>query len=84
MYEFLYTLKLHIIEGLGLKNIKPDDIDDNVPLFGAGLGLDSYDALDLAWIIKKYYGVMLKDFSEAKAAFKSVAVLADYIQKNRT
>lgn len=84
MYEFLYTLKLHIIEGLGLKDIKPDDIDDNAPLFGKGLGLDSFDALDLVWIIKKQYGIMLKDFSEACEVFKSVAVLADYIQKNRT
>ena len=81
MDEFIYTLKLHIIVGLGLENTKPEDIDDYAPLFGRGLCLDSIDALDLAWIIKKQYGIMLKNFSEAYAAFKSVAVLADYIKK---
>lgn len=84
MDEFIYTLKLHIIVGLGLENIKPEDIDDYAPLFGKGLGLDSIDALDLAWIIKKQYGIMLKDFSEAYAVFKSTAVLAKFIQKNIT
>lgn len=84
MDEFIYTLKLHIIVGLGLEDIKPEDIDDYAPLFGKGLGLDSIDALDLAWIIKRQYGVMLKDFSEAYTVFKSVAVLADYIQKKIT
>ncbi|MBQ6084558.1 MAG: acyl carrier protein [Bacteroidales bacterium] len=84
MDEFVYTLKLHIIVGLGLEDIKPEDIDDYAPLFGKGLGLDSIDALDLAWIIKKQYGIMLKDFSEAYAVFQSIAVLAEYIQKNIT
>ena len=84
MDEFIYTLKLHIIVGLGLEDIKPEDINDYAPIFGKGLGLDSIDALDLAWIIKKHYGIMLKDFSEAYVVFKSVAVLAEYIQKNIT
>ena len=53
MDEFIYTRKLHIIVGLGLEDIKPEDIDDYAPLFGKGLDLDSIDALDLVWIIKK-------------------------------
>lgn len=84
MDEFIYTLKLHIIVGLGLEDIKPEDIDDYAPLFGKGLDLDSIDVLDLVWSIKKQYGIMLKDFSEAYEVFKSVAVLADYIKNNRT
>ena len=41
MDEFIYTLKLHIIVGLGLEDIKPEDIDDYAPLFGKGLDLES-------------------------------------------
>lgn len=84
MEEFNYMLKLQIIVNLGLKDIKPEDIDDNAPLFGKGLGLDSFDALDLAWIVNRYYGIVIKDFSKVNEIFKSVAVLADFIKKNKT
>ena len=36
-------LKAKIIESLNLQDIKPEQIDDEAPLFGAGLGLDSID-----------------------------------------
>ena len=40
-------LKRQIIVQLNLKDLKPEDIGDDQPLFVEGLGLDSIDALEL-------------------------------------
>lgn len=84
MEELILKLKKEIIEVLNLEDIKPEDIDENASLFGEGLGLDSIDALELIVLMEKNYGIRLKDPNEGKAIFKSIAVMADYISKNRT
>ncbi|MCL1821303.1 MAG: phosphopantetheine-binding protein [Prolixibacteraceae bacterium] len=82
--EALYLeLKNHLIEALNLEEITPEDIDTQAPLFGEGLGLDSIDALEIALVLEKYYGIRLENPAEAKPAFFSVATLADYISENR-
>ncbi len=83
MKETILKLKQEIIEALNLEDIHPEDIDDNAPLFGSGLGLDSIDALELIVLMEKNYGIKLKDHAEGKAVFQSIAVMADYIEKNR-
>ena len=84
MDELIYKLKQQIIEALNLEDMKPEDIDDNASLFGEGLGLDSIDALELIVMMEKNYGIKLKDPTQGKENFKSVAVMADFIAKNRT
>ena len=84
MEELILKLKEEIIEVLNLEDVKPADIDENAPLFGEGLGLDSIDALELIVLMEKNYGIKLKDPSQGKDIFKSVKVLADYIAANRT
>ena len=84
MDELIYTLKQQIIEALNLEDMKPEDIDENASLFGEGLGLDYIDALELIVLMEKNYGIKLKDPSQGKEIFKSVAVMADFISKNRT
>ena len=84
MDELIYTLKQQIIEALNLEDMKLEDIDENASLFGEGLGLDSIDALELIVLMEKNYGIKLQDPSQGKEIFKSVAVMADFIQKNRT
>ena len=84
MEELIYTLKQQIIEALNLEDMKPEDIDENAPLFGEGLGLDSIDALELIVLMDKNYGIKLQDPSQGKDIFKSVKVMAEYIEKNRT
>lgn len=41
MADLNTELKQYIIEALNLEDMTPDDIDDDAPLFGEGLGLDS-------------------------------------------
>ena len=43
MNELVKELKDEIIEALNLEEMTADDIDENEPLFGEGLGLDSID-----------------------------------------
>ncbi|MDY6436715.1 MAG: phosphopantetheine-binding protein [Bacteroidales bacterium] len=84
MDELIYTLKKQIIEALNLEDMTPEDINENAALFGEGLGLDSIDALELIVMMEKNYGIKLKDPAQGKEIFKSVAVMADFISKNRT
>ncbi|HOY39793.1 MAG: acyl carrier protein [Bacteroidales bacterium] len=83
MDELVLQLKKEIIEVLNLEEITPDDIDENAPLFGEGLGLDSIDALELIVLLEKNYGIKLQDANEGREIFKSISSMADYIQKNR-
>ncbi len=76
-------VKKQIIEVLNLEDMKPEDIDDESPLFGTGLGLDSIDALELIVLLEKKYGIKLANPQEGKEIFKSVASIADYVSKNR-
>jgi len=84
MEDLILKLKEEIIEVLNLEDVKPADIDENAPLFGEGLGLDSIDALELIVLMEKNYGIKLKDPSQGKEIFKSIKVMADYIAANRT
>ena len=84
MEEMILKLKQEIIEVLNLEDVQPTDIDNDAPLFGEGLGLDSIDALELIVLMEKNYGIKLQDPAKGKEIFKSVNVMADYIQKNRT
>jgi acyl carrier protein len=84
MEELIAKLKEEIIDVLNLEDVKPEEIDNDAPLFGEGLGLDSIDALELIVLMEKNYGIKLQDPSKGKEIFKSINVMADYIQKNRT
>jgi acyl carrier protein len=76
-------LKAKIIESLKLQDITPEQIDDDAPLFGTGLGLDSIDALELVVLLEKDYGIVIKDIEEGRPAFRSVKTLAEFIAAKR-
>lgn len=84
MDELISKLKEQIIEVLNLEDLTPEDIDKDAPLFGEGLGLDSIDALELIVLLEKAYGIKFQTPAEGKEVFKSVQVMADFIEKNRT
>ena len=77
-------LKERIIEVLNLEDITPTDIQDNDPLFGDGLGLDSIDALELIVLLDKEYGIKLADPKLGKDIFQSIETMAQYVATNRT
>lgn len=73
-----------IVSALNLEGVNPAEIDPEAPLFGAGLGLDSIDALELALEISKRYGVQLKaEDEDNKRIFASLRTLADHVAQKR-
>ena len=76
-------LKLLIVEALQLEDVDPASISDTAPLFGAGLELDSIDALELATAIARKYDVEVNQDQETRDAFRSVAHLAEFIALKR-
>lgn len=83
MEELILQLKNQIIEVLNLEDMSAIDIDEQAPLFGEGLGLDSIDALELIVLLEREYGIKLSNPAEGKEIFKSVASIAEYVSKNR-
>lgn len=84
MSELKSELKEKIIEQLNLEDLSVDEITDNEPLFGDGLGLDSIDALELIVMLDKDYGIKLADPKEGRKIFESIETMAAYIAANRS
>ena len=80
MEELEREIKHLIVESLNLDGVAPDSIDAAAPLFGAGLGLDSIDALELAMALRKKYGVRTTaDDARNREIFSSVRSLAAFV-----
>jgi len=83
--ELKTELKRLIVETLHLEDIQPQEIEDEAPLFGEGLGLDSIDALELVVALEKSYSVIIEDEEVGRQAFASIDALADFVtQKVRS
>jgi len=73
-----------IVNAVNLEAVAPEDIDPEAPLFGAGLGLDSIDALEIALEISKRFGVQIRsDDEENRRIFASLRTLARHIEEHR-
>lgn len=73
-------VKKMIIEELKLEDMRPEDIGDDAPLFGDGLGLDSIDALTLVVGIDKAFGVKIKHEGTGNQAFRSVDAMVEFLR----
>jgi acyl carrier protein len=83
MEDLKLKLKQQIIESLNLQGMEPKDIDDNAPLFGEGLGLDSIDSLELMVLLERNYGIKIEDAREGRKVLSSVQSMADSIQQHK-
>jgi acyl carrier protein len=77
-------LKTQIISFLNLTPLTAEEIKDDEPLFGDGLGLDSIDSLELIVLLKKEYGINIQDPKEGRKVLVDVNTMADYIEQNRS
>ena len=72
-------VKRLLIAELDLRGKTEEDIVDDAPLFGEGLGLDSLDALQLAAALEERFGISIPEGDEAKAVFASVNAITTHI-----
>ena len=82
--QFKAQLKKQIVEFLNLLSVNPEDIKDDDPLFGDGLGLDSIDSIELIVLLNRQYGIVIEDPKEGRKILRDINTMADYIEKNRT
>ena len=75
-------IKRLIIEALDLEDTQPEDIDDDIALFGdEGFGLDSIDALELGIALRTKYKVQLEaNDADNRQHFRSVNSLAQLVK----
>lgn len=73
-------LKALIIDTLKLEDVTAAEIDQDEPLIGGGLSLDSIDALELVVRLEKEFGVKISSSEESRAALASISGLAAYIR----
>jgi acyl carrier protein len=79
MEQLITKLKQQIVAQLNLKDIKPEDIGDDQPLFVQGLGLDSIDALEIIVLLQQQYGIKLTNPADGPEVFKTVRSIAEYV-----
>jgi acyl carrier protein len=77
--EIRQRLKELLVENLNLQDVTVDQIDDDSPLFGGDIGLDSLDAVEIVVILQRHFGVEIKDMDIGRRVFQSIRVLAEYI-----
>jgi len=76
-------LKALLVERLSLEGVTAEQIEDDAPLFGEGLGLDSLDAVEIIVILQRHYKIDVKEIKKGDKLFGSVALMAEYILENR-
>lgn len=76
-------LKNHLIEYLNLVDMTVDEIADDEPLFGEGLGLDSIDSIEMVVMLEREYGIKINNATEGRKILVDINHIADYIIENK-
>ena len=82
--ELKQQLKKQIVEFLNLTSVNPEDIKDDEPLFGEGLGLDSIDSIELIVMLSREYGINIQDPKEGRKVLMNLNTIAEYVSQHRT
>jgi acyl carrier protein len=81
--QLIPQLKAQILERLIIEGMDPEDLDEDMPLFGEVTGLDSIDALELVIMLEKQYGIKITDSKVARKILFNVRTIAEYVYGNR-
>ena len=79
--ELRKEIKNLIMETLGITGIRPEDIDNDKPLFGGenALTLDSVDALEIIMAIQRKYSIRIADQNLARSVIRSINSIAEFL-----
>ena len=80
--ELIPQLKTQILECLHIEGMAPEELDEDMPLFGDYTGLDSIDALELVVMLDKKYGIKINDSKAARKILVNVRTIAEYVHLN--
>jgi acyl carrier protein len=83
MDQLIEELKGKIVSTLSLLDVRPEDVNEDDPLVGGGIGIDSIDILGLVLMLEKDYGVKIETREVGVKAFASVRALAEFVRENR-
>ncbi len=76
--ELVGKIRGLVIENLEL-DLEPHQLDEDCPLFGVGLALDSIDALQLVLSVERDFDITVP--TDDVTIFRSVNTIADFIQR---
>ncbi|MCU6669138.1 phosphopantetheine-binding protein [Enterobacteriaceae bacterium H4N4] len=78
----LFTIKTEIIQRLNIQR-EEHQIDDDTPLFGNGLKLDSVDATEIIVMLDKAFNIQVEE-SDDPSYMRSINSLASFIIHKKT
>ena len=81
MNDLKTLIKKQLIEHLNLEDFSVEDIKDDTPLFGDGIGLDSIDALEIIVMLDKEFDIKISNPEEGSKIFQTVNTIAEFIEK---
>ena len=84
MSDLKIQLKKQLIDHLNLEDLSIEDIKDDTPLFGDGLGLDSIDALEIIVMLDRNFNIKISNPEDGAKIFQSVNTIAEYIENNKS
>lgn len=78
-------IKELILQTLNIKNIRPEEVPDNVPLFSPEniLDLDSIDGIELVMAVQDKFQVRIADQNVARNVLESVDSIAEFIIREK-
>ncbi len=82
MTDLEIELRDKLIARLDLQDVDPAQITSESRLFGADLGLDSIDALELEVMIQEHWGIQIKASERNRSTFGTLGDLARFIEAN--
>lgn len=74
-------LKVHLVKYLNILDYTPEEISDDMALFGDGLALDSIDSLELIVMLEREYGIKITNPADGRKILSSVEAMATYIME---
>ncbi|MES2854679.1 MAG: phosphopantetheine-binding protein [Bdellovibrionota bacterium] len=82
--ELRNGLKKMVIKECNVEGFTPEQIDDDDPVIGGKMPLDSLDAVEIVAALERSFDIRLESAGASRKIFKSFEVMADYVVQNAT